>query len=258
MPPLLLEAISAVRSQGIVVVKTARNTGINSDYASYADVWDALKQPLAAAKLSVGFLPGETRKDNEAWVQSLTLEVACGAESCQVPFQVLFPEGNRGVNLTQRQGMAHTYGKRYALIDFFHLITGDDDDAQRLGQPTRTNEAPRPDKTAHWRDYCHCPTFGLGSAETAASWSMLADPSDEAGERVLGDLQDAAMAKLWCRFADNAGINAWRAELCDHRARAKAITSWEEVLRQHKTLHLPPAFAECSGEQLSNLALALK
>lgn len=252
----LLHAVAAVRALGIVVIKTARNTGINSDYASYADVWAALKAPLAEHQLSVGFLPGNVRRD-EAWIQTLTLVVSHGAETHEVGFECLFPEGNRGVNLTQRQGMAHTYAKRYALIDYFHLITGDDDDAQRLGQPSRESEAPRPDKSAHWQQFCHVPVFDVGTAETAGAWSMLADPSDEAGERILGDLQGGAMAKLWCRFPDNAGINAWRAELVGDRAKARNILKWEECVTGFKTLNLPANFTECSGEHLANLALAL-
>jgi hypothetical protein len=254
----LLTAVAAVRAQGIVVVKTARNTGINSDYASYADVWAALAPKLSDVGLSVGFLPGDVRKDSEAWVQSLQMEIVCETETIVVPFQVLFPEGNRGVNLTQRQGMAHTYGKRYALVDYFHLITGDDDDAVRLGQPSRADEAPRADKSAHWRQFCHVELFGVGTAETAGTWGMLADPSDDSGERILGDLQGGAMAKLWTRFPDNPGINAWRAELIGDRAKAKMIQTWDECVTTYKTLHLPPTFAECNGEHLSNLALALK
>lgn len=253
----LLQAVAAVRALGIVVVKTARNTGINSDYASYADVWAALKGPLAENKLSIGFLPGNVRNTDTAWIQALTMVVTHGDKTHEVAFECLFPEGNRGVNLTQRQGMAHTYAKRYALVDYFHLITGDDDDAQRLGQPARESEAPRPDKTAHWQQFCHVPLFEVGTAETAGTWSMLADPSDEAGERVLGDLQPGAMAKLWCRFPDNVGINAWRAELVGDRAKARNILKWEECVSGFKTLNLPANFTECTGEQLSNLALAL-
>lgn len=259
----LLQAVAAVRALGIVVIKTGRNTGINSDYATYADVWDALKNPLADNQLSIGFLPGVVRHvetaqgQNSAWIQALTMVVSHDDKTHEVAFECLFPEGNRGVNLTQRQGMAHTYAKRYALVDYFHLITGDDDDAQRLGQPTRESEAPRPDKTAHWQQFCHVPLFDVGTAETAGTWSMLADPSDDAGQRVLGDLQPGALAKLWCRFPDNVGINAWRAELVGDRAKARNILKWEECVTGFKTLNLPANFTECSGEQLSNLALAL-
>lgn len=256
--PTLREAIAEVRAKGIVVVKTARNTGIQSDYASYADVWEALKPALDSAGLTVGFLPSKTRKDNEAWIQELVMEISCGAYDRTVPFEVLFPEGNRGVNLTQRQGMAHTYGKRYALIDFFHLITGDDDDAQRLGQTPRENAAPTPDKTAHWSEFCHVAIFGVGSEETAGTWAPMADPSDDTGERCLGDNAGGVMAKLWAKYPDHPGINAWRAELIKERAIAKNLMDWEKVVKTYRSLNLPELFAECTGEHLNNLALALK
>lgn len=257
----LLAAVAAIRSLGIVVVKTARNTGLNSDYATYADVWAHLKQPLADLNLSVGFLPGNTTNINTAWSQDLTLQViwrdAAAVEAMTVPFQVLFPEGNRGVNLTQRQGMAHTYGKRYALIDFFGLITGDDDDAQRLGQTALHDQAPRPDRTAHWRQYCHVPVFGLDNVEAQGSWGMLNDPSDPEGQRVLGDCSQQAIAKAFRQAPDHPGISAWRAELIQARADAKAIGSWDECCELYPRLHLPAQFTDCTPDQLANLALEL-
>lgn len=256
-PPSIIAAVAQVRKAGIVVVKTGRNTGINSDYATYADLWAELKPHLDAACLSVGFLPSTTRLEGSAWIQTLIMEVAVDDSALQIPFEILFPEGNRGVNLTQRQGMAHTYGKRYALIDYFHIITGDDDDAQRLGQPI-SDTAPRPDRTAHWRQFCHVPVFGLGEAETAGTWSMLANPADDTREGVLGDLAGGKLAALWAKFPDDPGINAWRAELIGERAQAKFIKSWDECVAMFKTLNLPAVFAECTGEQLTNLSLALK
>lgn len=264
----LLAAVAAIRSLGIVVVKTARNTGLNSDYATYADVWAHLKEPLAANGLSVGFLPGNTTtlqiNQGTAWSQDLILQViwrgpveAGVVESMSVPFQVLFPEGNRGVNLTQRQGMAHTYGKRYALIDFFGLITGDDDDAQRLGQTPFQDQAPRPDKAAHWRQYCHVPVFSLDNVEAQGSWGMLNDPSDPEGQRVLGDCSPQAIAKAFRVAPDHPGISAWRAELIQARADAKGIRSWEECCELYPRLKLPAQFVDCNPDQLANLALEL-
>lgn len=251
-------AIAAVRSAGIFVIKTAKNTGINSQYASYADVWEVLSPHLKAEGLSVGFLPGTTRKDADAWIQTLTMEVRHGNQTQSIPFEILFPEGNRGVNITQRQGMAHTYGKRYALIDFFHLITGDDDDAQRLGQPERVDAAPTPANNAHWSEFCHCPALGVGDAQNQRAWSVLADPSDDSGSRTLGDNAPGQLAKLWTRYPDNVGVNAWRAELCDDRAIAKGFANWDDCRKAHRSLNLPERFTDCNGSDLNNLAMALK
>ncbi|HYF37536.1 MAG TPA: ERF family protein [Prosthecobacter sp.] len=252
----LAAAIALVRAKGLVVVKTARNTGINSDYASYADVWEALKPALDEAGLSVGFLPGSIRKDNEGWVQSLTMEVSTAADMRSFTFEIVFPEGNRGVNITQRQGMAHTYGRRYALVDFFHIITGDDDDAQRLGMQLRDNEAPTAAPDAHWKDFCYVPVFSTGTLETQGTWANLADPEDPA--RILGDSAPNALARIWNRHPDDAGLNAWRAELIQERATAKKLTDWNQVRTTYKSLHLPEAFTDCTGDHLNSLALALK
>jgi len=254
--PSIIAAVAQVRKAGIVVVKTGRNTGINSDYATYADVWHELKPHLDAAGLSVGFLPSATRLEGSAWIQTLIMEVAVDDSALQIPFEILFPEGNRGVNLTQRQGMAHTYGKRYALIDYFHIITGDDDDAERLGQPTDHMSEASPDKNAHWRQFCYCDLFEVGDAESKGGWSVLSSPANP--EQMLGDLQPAAIAALWMKFPEHAGVNAWRAELINERSKVAGLFSWEDCVTTHKTLNLPKMFAECTGEQLNNLALALK
>ena len=86
---------------------------------------------------------------------------------------------------------------------------------------------------------------------------MLADPSDPTGERMLGDNAPGVLAKLWVRYPDHPGLNAWRAELVGERATAKALT-WGEVIAAHRTLNLPDRFPEFTGEHLANLALALK
>jgi len=241
----------------MVVVRTGRNKTLNSDYATYADIWRMLQQPLFENKLAVGFSPGAVRKEGETFAQKLTMHVWHEeGEKMDCEFEVLLPDHNRATNITMCQGMGQTYGKRYALVNMFNLIVGNDDDAELLGQ-TVTDAAPRPDKEAHWRQFCHVPVFDLGTAETAATWSMLADPSDESGHQVLGDLQGGTMAKLWCKYPDNAGINAWRAELIGERAKAQQIRNWDECVSLHKTLHLPSMFVECTGEQLNKLALAL-
>lgn len=256
-PSNITAAIAHVRSKGIVCIKTARNTGINSLYASYADVWDSLRAALDEAALSVGFIPGSVRKEGDAWIQRLTIAVTFGNESQFHEFECLFPEGNRGVNITQRQGMAHTYAKRYALIDFFHIITGDDDDAVRLGMERAAEQAPSPSQEAHWSEFCHVPLADIGSEETARAWTVLADPSDPNGQRTLGDSAPAALAKAWIRARDNPGLNAWRAELIQERAAGRALHDWTAIRRDFPALKLPEQMAQCTPEQLADLALAL-
>ena len=258
----LQQAIAAVRAEALVVVKTARNTGLNSDYASYTDVWATLKPLLEKHKLAVGFVSGTTSREGDtSWKQVLTLECSSTetGETISHAFETLFPEGNRGVNLTQRQGMAQTYGKRYALINFFHLITGDDDDAQRLGMERGVdNAAPSPAAGQHWSTLCSVPPFGVGQDETLNAWHMLGDPSDQAGERALGDNEGGALAKLAMRYPDHPGLAAWRAELVGERAVAKGVTNWADCAARFPQFNLPSAFSECTPTQLQNLALALR
>lgn len=255
--PTLNAAIAAVRARGLVAVKTARNTGINSDYASYADVWEVLKPELEATGLSVGFLLGPVRRDEAAWVQTLTLEVSTAEDLRSSTFEFCFPEGNRGVNLSQRQGMAQTYARRYALVSFFHIITGDDDDAQRLGMEPRTDMAVKPKDDAQWSDFCYAPFLGLGIEETQGAWSNLADPSGD-GSSVLGDFSSKVIGEMTFKFVDNIGLKAWMAEVANDRAGKLQLTTWEAVRAHCKTLRLPDSAAACSGDQLRTLSSALR
>jgi hypothetical protein len=255
--PSLSAALYAIRSLGLVVVRTGRNTGLNSDYATYADIWEMLKPHLTEHKLAVAFYAGAARKEGESFMQRMTIHIAHeSGESEQSEFDVLMPEKNRGTNITQCQGMSQTYGKRYALINAFNLIVGNDDDAARLGYTTDDIGEAKPDANAHWRDFCYCDLFELGTEENKGGWAILSNPANP--DQLLGDLSPEAIAKLWMKFPNHAGINAWRAELINKRAHAAQISSWEDCAQAHKMLNLPKLFAECTGEQLNNLALALK
>lgn len=253
----LATALFAIRSLGLVVVCSGRNPTLQSDYATYADIWEMLKPRLTENNLAVGFLPGATRKEGDTFTQKMCIVVSHSeGETVTQEFEVLMPDKNRATNITQCQGMAQTYGKRYALINFFNLIVGDDEDAERLGQPTDQMSEASPDKNAHWRQFCYCDLFEVGDAESKGGWSVLSSPANP--EQMLGDLQPAAIAALWMKFPNHPGLNAWRAELINERASAAGLFSWEDCVTTHKTLNLPKMFAECTGEQLNNLALALK
>jgi len=253
----LNKALFAIRSLGMVVIRTGRNKGLSADYATYADIWAMLKEPLAEQALTVGFLPGKTRKEGDAYIQEMTLTCAHeSGDSESVAFEILMPAKNAGTNLTQCQGMSHTYGKRYALINYFNLIVGDDDDAERLGfEVSDGMTEAAPDAGAHWRQFCFCPLFNLGDEENKGGWGILSQPHN--ANAMLGDLKPAEIAKLWPRYPEHAGINAWRAELINQRASDGGIQNWEDCVLTFKNLRLPATFAECNGEQLNNLALAL-
>lgn len=258
-PLSLLAAIAQVRACGLVAVKTARNTGINSDYASYADVWAVLNPQLQSAGLSVGFVLGSLRRDESAWVQTITLEVSTVTESRAHSFEFLFPEGNRGVNLSQRQGMAQTYARRYALVSFFHIITGDDDDAARLGMGNDLAEmAITPKADAHFSQFCNAPSLGLGSAETQGAWGNLADPFGD-GTMILSQYSENAIGQMVFRDCELLPFKAWLAERVSAFAASLGLTTWEQVRNKYPHSHLMPDDArDLTGDQLRNLSQCLK
>lgn len=251
------KALFAIRSQGMVVVRSGRNNTLNSDYATYADIWAMLKKPLEENKLAVGFLPGAVRKEGDTFTQTLTMTIMHEAgEVIEQPFEILLPDSNRATNRTMCQGMGYTYGKRGALVNMFNLIVGNDEDAELLGQSREDIGEARPDAGAHWRQYCHCNNFNVGEVEQRGGWAVLSNPENP--EQLLGDLQGAALAKVWMRFPDHAGLNAWRAELVDDRAMLAKYQNWEACRIAFKSLHLPENFVDCTGQHLTNLALALR
>ncbi|MEN3940700.1 ERF family protein [Prosthecobacter sp. SYSU 5D2] len=255
----LLSAIAAVRAKGLVAVKTARNTGINSDYASYADVWAILRPALDEQCLSVGFLIGSCRREEAAWVQTLTMEISTADELRSFAFEFCFPEGNRGVNLSQRQGMAQTYARRYALVSFFHIITGDDDDAQRLGMSgAETSPAMQPKSGAQFGDFCYAPALGIGHEETQGTWSNLADPNGD-GSQMLGDHSEVSLGKMCFQDSEHIGLKAWLAERVSGFAMERHLTTYEQVRNSYPHPQLLPATAdELTGDQLRNLSQTLK
>lgn len=267
--PNIQKALFAIRALGMVVVRSGRNQTLNSDYATYADIWKMLQTPLADHKLAVGFLPGEVHKEGEKtttfkdgpnvesiFKQHLTITVMHeSGESFSQEFDVLLPDANRATNRTMCQGMAQTYGKRYALVNMFNLIVGNDEDAELLGQEREDAAEASPDVDAHWRQYCHCPNFDVGSEEHRGAWAILSNP--ENAEQNLGEFQGPGLAKLWMRHPNHPGINAWRAELVDDRAIALNLKSWDLCRTTQKSLSLPEFFTDCTGQHLANLALAL-
>lgn len=236
----LRAAIHAVRSAGLIVVKTGKNTGINAKYATYADVWEMLQPELARHQVAVGFAPGPVRKETDAWIQTMILTVTHGDEVETASFEILFPEGNRGVNLTQRQGMAHTYGRRYALCDFFHILTGDDDDAQRLGVEREHVTGATASDAAPW------------TAFLSGGWRDV--PADDG--RTLNDLSDGQRAKLWEKDPASKPLMAWVGDRISDRLQ-DAGYSWGRFVTWANA-GLPATMDECTPGLLKIAATKTK
>lgn len=215
----LLAKIHAVRSTPLLIVKERKNKGLNSDYANLADIMEKLLPVLEKNGLSVAAEPGKLAILGEnAWVQTMHIVVSDGAEFYTRECDVCFPAaimsrttGGAAVNEAQRQGMAQTYGRRYAIVAFFNILTGDDDDAARLGVERETASAGVSDYApwaafldAGWQDALAPDgrTIGaLSDKERLALWEK--DPASKPlmawiGDRITDRLQDAGYT--WLKF----------------------------------------------------------
>lgn len=229
----LAEAVHAVRAHGLVVIRTGKNTGLGgAKYATYTDIWERLSPLLANHDISVGFSPGSVRRETDAWIQTLTMSVSVGDERETVPFEIVFPEGNRGVNITQRQGMAHTYGRRYAVTDYFNIFTGDDDDAQRLGAERDRADGPSVSDAAPW------------SALMQHGWLDVATKDGTA----LGELTNAQRKALWEKDPDNKALMAWVGDMLSDMLQQSGY-AWPRFV-EWAGLDLPARMEDCNAGQL--------
>lgn len=230
----LLKAIHQVCSKHLVAIKDRKNTGINSDYATLTAVRQILNPALTEAGLSVSTPPGTLRKEGDTWVIVVPLRVSNGEEEREFIYECPFPEGNRGVNLTQRWGMAQSYGQRYALTGFFCMVTGDDDDAQRMGVQDDRNTGAAPSRNVPWPNLMN------------GGWKDIPTPD---GSAMLGDISALEKKALLPANPDYPGLLAWVADLLTKKLKDHQET-WTSFVEWAGT-GLPARIEDCTASQLT-------
>jgi len=241
----LLSKIHAVRSEGLTVAKTGKiSGGINALFASYPDVWAALFPALQRAGLSVGFSGAEISVSEGVELVTMTLTVGDGESEQTAGFDMIVPEkilnsrGSSVVNNAQRVANAQSYLKRTALIHFFGMSAGNEDEVERM--------APRGDETnipgamvigpdTPWQDL------------TDGCWANGLSPS---GDGLLSDVSRSGpgpMVQLWTSFPDHPGICAWAADWITSRQEEQGIV-WDALVAADPAL--PGALCQCNAAQL--------
>lgn len=241
----LLAKIHAVRSEGLTVAKTGKiSGGINALFASYPDVWAALYPALQRAELSVGFSGAVITVKEGVELVRMALTVSDGEAEKTAEFDMIIPEkilnsrGSSVVNNAQRVANAESYTKRTALIHFFGMSAGNEDEVERMtprGDETNIPGAVVIGPDTPWQDL------------TDGGWANGLSPS---GEGLLSDVSrtsGSAMAQLWTSFPNHPGICAWAADWITSRQEEQGI-AWEAMAAADPAL--PGALYQCNAAQL--------
>jgi hypothetical protein len=128
----LAAALAKAQGQMRNALKGAENPHFRSRYADLADVWDAVREPLAANGIAVVQVPSYA--DGRLTVETMLMHTSGQwiAGALSAPVSKADPQG---------VGSATTYLRRYALASMAG-VAQDDDDAQAA------SEAPKQRKTA--------------------------------------------------------------------------------------------------------------
>lgn len=240
----LYAALAAIQYLFLVEKRNNNSALGNAKYADYADIRAALDPRLKEHGIAISFRPGAMRRDGDAWVQSLTLTVChlASGETDSATGEFPLPEGNRGVNFSQRYGSALTYSKRYMLTAFFGIITGDDDDARRAReiQERSADAPPKASGDAHWVTLMD----GAWKAVAAPDWGTL------------GEMDIKELARLWESNPANPSLCAWMADRFYNRLEELGML-WAEF-REKAGGTWPEEFRDCTPGQIKQAAITAK
>lgn len=243
----LLNKIHAVRGKNLSVVKTGEIPGFGNRkpimFASYFDVWACLSKELEAVGLTVGFISAALSSiPTGSEAVKMVMEVSDGETAERFDFEMLLPDAIRNkdtgaavTNSSQRVAIAESYLRRTALIQFFSIATGSEDDVERLTPRAGQTDDPTlivvNEKTV-WQDL------------TSGTW---ADAEDPLREGKLRQYDNKALATLWLDYPDHAGLLAWAADYISERLE-KIGWAWIDLVTLEPSL--PSALQACKPDQL--------
>lgn len=116
-------AMAKFRAMPVSAEKSGNNTHLRSQYSTYDDIAQALRQPLAECGFNWRF---ETPSDGQNQTVTCYMTHAMGhSESTSLTAPVM--AGNKGVNQLQSLGVTVSYLKRYTLSALTGIATEDAD-----------------------------------------------------------------------------------------------------------------------------------
>lgn len=246
----IITKIHKIRSLALAVVKTGKiQGGINALFASFPDIWSVLQPALAEGGLSIGFSNSVISFHGDSEMVAMALEVSDGESVIEREFQMILPEkilnsrGSSVVNNAQRTANAQSYLKRTALIHFFGISAGNEDEVERMLPVGDQSNIP-----------------GLITITENTTWQSL---TDGLWENVMSPLHDGplrgrgdkALGALWIDYPAHIGLLAWVADWIDGKTDALGWT-WQDLVTLDPSL--PLSLTECNASQLRLAAQALK
>lgn len=199
----LATAIGKMQALGLVAVKATENRHLNTRYANLVDIWELIRPKLAENNLIVTQSLGKVRFENSAFCLEVETQVTHTptGQWMRTTGDVLIPEailnksGGSVINLAQREGSGHTYGRRYSLCALLGIATGDDDDAHRAAQQADSGGVESVGEET-WQDLFKSGAWRYKEAPSDPDWRKLS-------ELPVGELRAAIKLNI-----DNGGGNA--------------------------------------------------
>lgn len=224
-------AVHAIRGLQLKVVKTGEVKG-KFKFPSFVDVWALLQPHLADFKLSVGFGNTSIRFDAGLEIMRLELIVGNGTEKVREAYEILLPEtirnqsGNAVTNGSQRSGGAASYAKRTALILFFNIAAGDEDEVERMTPSASQSNIPglimvRPD--TRWQDL------------TDGDWRDAMSPFEDGKTCDHAEKGEEHMRELWRQYPTHPALMAYWADWVLNKMQESGMT-WKDLREKNKDL----------------------
>lgn len=165
--------------------KTAQNPHLKNKYATLADHWDAVREPLSASSLAIVQTTEPHGRDGVCVVTWLLHESGEWMRS-----RIFMPVGKPDA---QGHGSAITYARRYALAAMVGVAPDEDDDANAA---TGKQLAPEPAKAQPNKAASDATESALASSFTGAtSADAIAKAEAEAARAVRAGLLSAEARK---------------------------------------------------------------
>lgn len=132
-------ALLAVQRVGLTAIAGAKNSQTNSKYAKLPEVIATVVPEFAMNDLVLLQPLGGCRSDGGKTFRQITTRILHKSGEWMeetAEFEIPAPPKSRQgadiLNASQTDGLVITYGRRYALLSFLGIATGDDQDAQNL------------------------------------------------------------------------------------------------------------------------------
>ena len=240
-PPLLPLAarLAIIQSLGITVKDDGVNPTLgNSRYIQLERIRLVMRETWQKYCMGVAVMPPESVEQSTTMVRpvlktSLVITCTVTGESLKYPVAFIIPDGNKGTNACQNEGIAATYAERYAIKMAFGISAGDEDDAQSGGDDTPRESSAS--KRAHWSVYMD------------HAWS---DIDAGLGDSMkLGGLDGATIKTLYNRNPANGPLMAWAADMILRKLQHNN-TSWRDYLSDHEDLDVPSAIEDCTSDHI--------